>query len=273
MIYEFTDYKKYLIHRLEQMPSGGRGELQKIAATLKMHSTRVRHVFRGTDDLTMEQGLGLCRYLGFNSPETQYFLDLLQEAKAGTQDLREHFSKRIKSQQDRALELSQRVPGTRQLKDHERSIFYSNWFYSGIRLLTSLPGNHSVDTIAERLRIPRNLVNQALSFLMSSGLCVEKKGRIQMGPKSTHLESGSPLVSRLHANWRLKAIEHYLNLGEHGFAYTGPVSIRKTDAKKIREILVKAIEETSHFSDRDDPDALYCLNLDWFEFSARRGLL
>jgi hypothetical protein len=265
-IYDFDDYKEYVAHRFRKMPGNGRGELQKLASFLRMHSTRISHVFRGTDHPTLEQGLGIARYLGLNASETEYFLDLVIAAKAGTEDLREYFGKRIKQKQETSLELSQRVPGNKELKDHERGVFYSNWFYSGIRLLTSLPGDHSVDTIAGRFGLPRKLVNQALAFLLSTGLCVKRQEQIRMGPNSTHLDSGSPLVSRLHANWRLKAIEHHPHLSGQSFAYTGPVSIRKSDAKKIRAILVEAIEKASLFADCDDPDALFCLNVDWFEF-------
>lgn len=265
-IHDFADYKDYVRARLAAMPQQGRGQFQEIARVLRMHATRVSHVFKGDDHLTLEQGLGLARHLGLRPFEVDYFLNQLQLARAGTPDLRRHYQAKLDELKEKSLELSTRVPATRILQEEQQGIFYSNWFYSGIRLLSSLPGNHTVDSIAARFDIPRELANAAMQFLLETGLCVRADGQLRMGPKSTHLPASSPLIGRLHGNWRLKAMAHHHDLGSEGIAYTSPMSIRKADAKKIRRLLVDTIERATELSDSDEQDSLYCLNLDWFEF-------
>lgn len=266
MIFEFDDYKKYVEKRISGMPKSGRGETQKIAQYLRMHSTRLSHVFRGDDHLTLEQGLELCRYFGMSELESEYFLLLLQEAKAGSQSLQEFFQKKRKQLLEKSRELSERVPGEHKLSDAEKALFYSNWYYSAIRLYCSLPGTHNVDSIAQKLKLPRSKVNEAVQFLLKHGLCVEKNESIQMGPKSTHLESTSPIVTRLHSNWRIKAMEKHPSLSTQELAFTSPMSIARKDVEKMREILVQAIENACSFADTDTPDSLYCINVDLFEF-------
>jgi uncharacterized protein (TIGR02147 family) len=266
MIFEFNDYKKYVEKRVSQMPKGGRGETQKIAKYLRMHSTRLSHVFRGQDHLTLEQGLDLCRYFGLNDLESEYFLALLQEAKAGSAHLQVFFRKKRQQIIEKSRQLSERVPGEHKLTDAEKALFYSNWYYSAIRLLCSLPGNHNVDSIAERFGLPRGRVSESLQFLLKQYLCVEKDGRLHMGPKSTHLEASSPIVTRLHSNWRIKAMEKHPALSPQELAFTSPMSIARKDAEKMREILVQAIERAVAFADTDAPDSLYCINVDLFEF-------
>jgi uncharacterized protein (TIGR02147 family) len=266
-IFEFDDYKKYLKERLRQMPKSGRGEIQKIAEHLRMHSTRLSHVFQGDDHLSLEQGIGLTRYLGFNELESDYFMALLQYAKAGSEELRAHFNHKKKQLKERASQLVERLPADRKLTESEKAIFYSNWFYSAIRLACSLPMRQNIDTLAERFSIPKDKAAAALEFLLSCGLCVEDpSGKIKAGPKSTHLDGRSPLVSRLHANWRIKAMERHPVLSDAELAFTSPMSIEEKDVAAIRENLVQMIEKACTYADTRKADTLYCLNVDWFRF-------
>lgn len=266
-VFEFDDYKKYLKNRIEQMPKGGRGELQKISKHLRMHSTRFSHIFHGAEHLTLEQGIGLTRYFGLNELESDYFMLLLQWAKAGNEDLRKFFEKKKKQLHGRATQLVERLPTDRKLSDSEKAIFYSNWYYSAIRLATSLPSKHNVDTLAERFSIPRDKAAEALEFLLSTGLCVTAAdGKIKAGPKSTHLEGRSPLVSHLHANWRIKAMERHPALGTEEFAFTSPMSIEAKDVAAIREVLLQMIEKAAAYANTRQADTLYCLNVDWIRF-------
>jgi uncharacterized protein (TIGR02147 family) len=266
-IFEFEDYKKYLRARIEEMPKSGRGELQKISKSLKMHSTRFSHIFHGHEHLTLEQGMGLTKYFGLGELESEYFMVILQSAKAGTPDLRAFFEKKRKELLARATQLSERLPSDRKLTESEKAVFYSNWYYSAIRLSMSLPHRQNVDTLAERFQIPREKVSDALQFLLATGLCVElSDGRIRSGPKSTHLEARSPLVSRLHANWRVKAMERHPALTTEELAFTSPMSIDEKDVAQIRELLIQMIEKASSYADTKDTNALYCLNVDWFRF-------
>lgn len=266
-VFEFDDYKKYLKVRIAQMPKGGRGELQRISQYLRIHSTRFSHVFHGNEDLTLEQGIGLTRYFGLNELEADYFMVLLQLAKAGSEDLRQFFLQKKKQIQSRATQLVERLPTERKLTESEKAIFYSNWFYSAIRLACSLSIEATVDTLSERFSISREKVNDALEFLLSTGLCVRTAdGQLKSGPKSTHLEARSPLVSRLHANWRIKAMERHPVLNPDELALTSPMSIEEKDLPAIREVLIQAIERATAYADTKKADSLYCLNMDLFKF-------
>jgi len=266
-VFEFEDYKKYLTDRLKQMPKNGRGELQKISKHLRMHSTRFSHVFHGSEHLTLEQGIGLTRYFGLNELESDYFMLLLQWAKAGTEDLKAFFHQKKKQLQKRATQLVERLPSDRKLSESEKAVFYSNWFYSAIRLACSLPMKQNIDTLAERFSIPRDKAAEALEFLLATGLCIQSDdGKLKAGPKSTHLEARSPLVSRLHANWRIKAMERHPSLGSEELAFTSPMSIEEKDAVAIRETLIQMIEKATAYADTRRADSLYCLNVDLFKF-------
>lgn len=265
-LFQHSDYKSYVLERIEGMPKAGRGEFQKIAQTLSMHSTRVSHIFRGDMHLTLEQAAGLCRYWGMAQIEAEYFIVLVQLARAGTEDARKILKAQAQSLRSRSKELITRVPQDRALTESEKGIFYSSWQYSAVRLLTSIDEFQTLEALATRLDVSRERMREILDFLVDTGLCILKNDRYQMGPKTTHLESNSPLIARHHSNWRLKALPRHEKLSPRELAYTCPVSLNRKDQEVLRELLVQTVQTFLKTVTASEPsDMVACLTIDWFE--------
>ena len=265
-IFNYLDYKTYVLERFSSMPRKGRGELGKIAKDLRMHPTRVSHIFRGDMNLTLEQACGVSHYLGLSSVESEYFLLLVNLARAGSVDLQKMLKEQAEKIRERAKSLSYRVPRDMVLSEEQKAMFYSGWHFSAIRLLTSIEGFQTVDALAEALQLPREKVRNTVDFLLSTGLCIEKNGLLFMGPKTTHLEETSPLMARHHSNWRLKAMSRHENIRPHELAYTCTVSLTKEDQIKLREMLMEVIEKFLKKVTASDPaEKLACLTIDWLD--------
>ena len=248
------------------MPAKGRGEFQRIAIALRMHTTSVSQVFRGTKDLSPEQGVLLCQHFGLTEIETDYLTNLIELARAGTAALKEVLGKRLVHLRLRAQDLSARLPKDRVLSESDKNRFYANWYHSAIRLLCDIPEYRNVDYISSRLRLPLRTVNETLAFLLSTGLCIEEEGTIKMGVKRTFIENTSPLISRHHANWRLKCIENLDRLDiERDLALTAPMTLSREDVAKIRAVLIDAIETVMRLNTPSPSEELHCLNIDWFK--------
>jgi hypothetical protein len=203
--------------------------------------------------------------LGLAELETDYFLGLIQLERAGTTALKTVVRKQLKRIRDQALELSNRLPQDGLLTEEDKAIFYSNWFYSGIRLMTSIPRFGKQAAIAAQLGLPKGRVAEVVEFLLSRGLCIEEKGEIRVGPSRIHLESTSPHVTRHHTQWRLKALEKQPQMSERDLVFTAPLTVSAQDAAKIRERMVQLIEEVSQTVGRSEPEQLNCLNIDWIQ--------
>lgn len=264
-IFEYSDYKSFVLDRIQNMPKRGRGELQRIATSLRMHSTTISQVFRGHKDLTREQAAGLCLHFGMTDLETDYFLNLVDLSRAGSKELTQITEKRLASIRSRAQNISDRITKDRVLSHAEKSEFYSNWYYSAIRLLTDLPEYRNVDRIAERLDLPLRVVNEALRFLLETGLCIDKSGSPEMGPKRTFIENTSPLIARHHTNWRLQSVERStkIDLGRD-LMLTAPMTLSNRDADKIRSLLLEVIEQAMKINTASPSEDLRCLCIDWF---------
>lgn len=265
-VFEFTDYRAFIKAKIKAMPRGGHGQRARMAAAMQMHTTSVSQMFRGTKDLSLEQAARLSIHFGLSELESDYFLNLVELERAAGPELREVLKKRLAKIKKQALNLSNLVPKDRVLSETERSVFYSNWFYSAIRLTCSLPGCRSVEQIAERLGLSRTIVNEALEFLLSSGLVIKKDDGFHLGPKRTYIDTSSTLVFRHHSNWRLKAIECFEKMDNNrDLALTAPMTLSPTDVPRIRQILTEAIEKIMKINTESESKELHFLNIDWLK--------
>lgn len=270
-VFEYDDYKKFIIELLLDMPRKGYGQFRKIADHLGVNSVVITQIFKGDRELSTEHAWELAQYLGLSELETRYFILLVSSARSGTVRLKQHYTRELAELRARARDLKNRVPQDTQLSEEARAMFYSNWYYSAIRLVSSIDGYQNVDAIADYLGLPRGVVKQASDFLLKQGLMVESRGALKMGPRLTHLESTSPLISRHHANWRLRSMQRSgTPLGADELSYTSPMALSFETRRQVRDEVVKLIESILKRVKSDESECVACLNIDWFDYSAER---
>jgi len=264
-IYDFSEYKPFLTDLIHSFPKNGRGQARKLAAYLDVNSVVVSQILAGDRHFTPEQSLRVASFFGLDERATDYFVLLVQQARAGTKILEQHFEKKLEKLRQETSNLKNRVIEHRELSDPDKGVFYSNWFYSGIRLLSSIEGYNSIEAIAAYFRLSRAKVASVVSFLVERGLCQEKDGRISIGVTATHVDAASPLVNSHRRNWRMKGLERFSELGPHDLFYSSPYSLSQKDADFIRKELVKLVADCSKRVADSPAEKLYCLNLDWWQ--------
>lgn len=107
-LFESVDYKQYLIDVLTSNTLGGRGARTTLAQAAGCQLAFISQVLNGNADFSLEQADGISRYLSQNSKERDYFLLLVQYARAGTESLRAHFMRQIKERNTEARRLADR---------------------------------------------------------------------------------------------------------------------------------------------------------------------
>lgn len=267
MIFDFTDYRKFIRFFVQSRPRNGRGELTRICERLGISTSLLSQILAGSRDLTLEQGLELSRYIGHSELETDYLESLILLERAASEDLRKRVRDRLQKMKREALQLGKRLTTADRLTDEQLATFCSSWTYSAIHLLTSLengaPGC-TVDDVAARLGMERPRALEQLAFLCRAGLCVQDGERYRMGRSSTFIPRDSPHLARLHSNWRLKAVHDFDRRDEEDFMTTAQLSLSRKDflavREKILELMKFAAEQTK---DSDAEDVAY-LNVDWF---------
>lgn len=263
-IFEFSDYKEFVKKMILLRPNGGRGEYRKLAEHLYMHTTLISQIFNGDRDLSGEQGCALAEYFGLSELETEYLISLIELSRAGSARLKKFYQDRINALRERGLQVEARLPPSKVLSDEQRGIFYSQWYYSAIRLICSITGFQRPELIAETLGVKLSRTREVLSFLVSANLCKEVGGNYTLTEARTHTSRSSSFAGRHHANWRLQAIEKFEIMRVEDIAFTAPLTISRAGAEKIRSQLMAMIEQVSQTVSSSDSEELYCLNLDWF---------
>lgn len=263
-LFEAKSPSHFLRARMKTLPNEGRGELRRLSLETSIHTTTMSQIFSGTRHLSLEQAAKLCSAIALNETETRYFLLMLLRDRAGTTELREVFESQMTELRAEAEQLSKVIRKDRSLSESEKAHFYSNWFFTGIAVLCSIPSLQTLDALVAHTRLPRTRVKQVLDFLVQSGISVESGGRYSPGSQTTHLDSKSPLISRHHSNWRVRAMEKHPALADDELAYSGPMSISAKDAARIRSLLAKAVRDVHEIRNPSPCEEAYCLNIDWF---------
>lgn len=265
-IFQYSNYKKYVLDRIQQMPKRGYGQFSKMAKFLSINSVNVTQIFKGHRDLTVEQACLLQEFFGFTELEGQYFVGLVELERAGHHKLKAMIRKRLDEVLRKSENLKTRIPSQKELSEEVKAIFYSAWYNSAIRLATSIPSLQTPDAIAEYFDLPISHVNRTLQFLADTALIIKKNDKYVMGPSSTHLEAGSPLIGRHHTNWRNKAIQKADFVKSDELMLSMPCSISSKARALVRNELVNAIEKISTLIDSGGTEEeLLCLNIDWIE--------
>lgn len=265
-IYESTSYKAFLRALIRQFPKNGRGLLTRLAEHLSLQPTVVSQILGRDRHLTPEQALEVASFFGLDERATDYFVILVQYARAESKKLKIHYEQKLEKLRLEAQNLRNLVKGREELTEADKARFYSNWYYSGVFNLSAIEGFQTVEAIADYFELSRAKVGEIVSFLLQSGLLVEKNGELSPELKSTHVSNTSEFVNNHRRNWRDKAREKFSKPGENDIFMSAPVSMGKRDAELFRSELLKLIKSFSKLVEPSPSEKLQCLNIDWFEF-------
>jgi uncharacterized protein (TIGR02147 family) len=265
-IFNHLNYKDFLKELLAGMPKAGHGQMRQLSQHLKVHTTLMSQIMNGPKHFTLEQACAVSTFFAMTHLESDYFLTLVEWERAGTKLLKDRLMLRIDDIKTKATSLDARLTKDIVLSEQIKAEFYSNWYYSGIRLMTSIDQYNTPTTIATRLDLPKTLVVQILDFLLSSGLVVSEHSKYSMGPSRTHLSSDSPFQVNHHRSWRLKNLARAQMLGPDELMYTAPFTVSKQDANHIRNDLLAIIEKVTNTVINSEAEEGFCLGIDLCKF-------
>ncbi len=265
LIFQFDDYKSYFLDWVAASPNAGRGQFSKLSQFLSVSSVFITQVFRGDKDLNMDQAFEATEFMGLTDSETDYFLLLVQEARATGHKLKTRIKAKRQKLKLENLSLKRQIIQDAELSEEVKATFYGHWHYSAIRLACSIPGFANNAAIASKFQIPIERVNQVLSFLHQNELILKDKKGWKLGPKVTHLAAGSPFIISRQVQWRTKGFEAMAKSDEADLFYTSPMSLDEKTFSEIRQQFSETIKSALEKVRKADSEMLVCMNLDWFK--------
>jgi uncharacterized protein (TIGR02147 family) len=263
-VFEFQDYKQYLLHTEELRKSVMRGFRARLGEAARCNSPFVSQVMAGGAHFSLEQGLGISRYLALKPNETRYFLLLIEHNRAGTPDLRAYFKSQLDELKEKFLDIKDRVKKDVELDGEAQGTYYSHWYYAAIHMLVTIPHFRTVTKISHALHLPMITVKNVVAFLLAHNLLAEHAGELIPGSSYLHLDRQSPLIARHHSNWRLVAMQMLSDPRPENVHYSTVSTLSQKDAEDIRAKLVEVIEGYVQTVADSKEEAMWAFNLDFF---------
>jgi len=261
-IYLFRDYKRWIKSQIHSA-RGIRGYQGVLSSAAGCQASFLSRVLRGSAHLTPEHGAGLAVFWQLNDTETEWFLSLIQLARAGTPRLRQIFSSRLEQLKKKQEDLSL-APSSGLLSDEGiRGYYYSAWYISAIHVYLSVPGFDSADKLAQQLGIREATVASALEKLKQIGLARVENGKWTIGPSQVHVGKESPHALKHHSHWRDQALQ--AANGHQSMNYTALHSLSVDDLERVRQEIIAMIRRTAETVARSPEEKVVCLNIDLFE--------
>lgn len=264
-VFDFQEYKEYLKAAISSRPRNGRGFRSHIAAAMRCQMTYLSRVLNGNAHLSLEQAEKVNSLLGHSTEEADFFLLLVQLNRAGSAELRDRFRRHVREVLQKRLNLRNRLAYKQGLNREDQSIYYSSWHYAAIHMLLTIPQFQSKEVLSKRTGLSPDVVANILEFLISVGLAQIEDNRYKTGPTQIYLENDSPMISKHHINWRMQAIRSIDRARAEDLHYSSVVAISYDDSLRIRDILVKAIEQIRPVIKTSKEEALFSYGIDLFE--------
>ncbi len=264
-VYEYKNYKKFLKDYIKTRPKGGRGVRSQLAKVCNCQTAYITGVLNKHSHFSMEQGDRINNFIGHSKEESQFFLLLIQFARAGTKSLKATLKEQIDRSINHQFNLKERFRIEETLNAENTAIYFSSWEYAAVHALLSIPHFQDLKLISHYLNIPLSRVSEILAFLQKTKMIIKDKGFYRIGTTKIHIGTNSPHLANHHTNWRIKAIQSLpMQRDNEDLHYSSVVSISKTDVLKIKTILTKSIESSKKIINKSKEEELHCLNVDLF---------
>ncbi len=214
--------------------------------------------------LSQDQAMRLCMFWSMNEIETEYFLELLNLAKANFPPLVGRIKKRLKLLKDQIENLAERFANAQFLDGEKEAFYYSAWYWSAIHILLGVKGYQTSEAIARYLKLPPQTVNETLSRLEAMKLIKFDGKKWQTVPGHLHLRKDSPMLSIHHANWRQEAVVNSRKVSSDSLHYTLISSQSVADFERLKQVFLKSLDEARSVIDPSPNEDVTCLCLDFF---------
>lgn len=263
-VFDFIDFREFILF-LSQEEGAKRGFHSQLAEAAKCQRSYLSQVLKYKAGLTLDHAIGIGNHLHFDDAEMEYFLNLVNYDRAGTQELKTYYLNKIQSQQNSFLDLGKRF-NVSLIEDagHEQ-LYYSSWHWSAVHILTGVPGFQTVQKIATRLSLPIDFTIYTLERLELMGLVKKDTDNNWFVTKGKiHLSKSSIMNTINHNNWRQRATLTSPSSELKSLNYTAVQSISRDDFEVIKKIILKAIDNTRNIVIESKQEEVACLNFDLF---------
>jgi len=262
LIYEYLNYRPFLA---AQLGEGRTGRRLALARALECPPSHISQVLKEKSHLTLEQGEKACRFFQLSTPETRFFLDLLNHDRAGSPELRAIYRQSLETSRRDHLSVSGRLDRRAEMSEDVKAKYYSSWIYLAVHLGVLIPELRDRGALASHLGVEVGEVSEALEFLLKNGFVIQDKNGLSAGTFNLFLNKDSVHLNNHHLNWRAKALSRVLARREEDVHYTSAFTASRSTILKIKQNILDTIEQNLTLIRDSKDEEIYVFNADLFK--------
>jgi uncharacterized protein (TIGR02147 family) len=265
-IFNYIKYLDYL-GAVRESSFGGHGFMAKLAKAANCQSAFISQVFSEKQNLSLEQGFNIAKALEMDEHESNYFLLMINYARAGEKSLQDFYYAQLKKISEEQNDLKKRFKVQTELTKEQLILYYSDWLYPAVHIAMTIESLQSIQKISTAFNASEARVKKVLADLIEMGLIENKGEKYKLGNVRIHLEKSNPILKSFHTQFRHKAIEKIGNKEDKDdLNYTSLVSLSKKDFIELKESFVELIETYNKKVSDSKEECVALLNLDFMKY-------
>lgn len=243
------------------------GIKSKMALFMGCQNSHLSRVLKDEINLTPDQAFLAGEFMKLNPRESDYFLTLVELARAGDPKYRQALEIKAAKLRVDSEDFGKRVQSKKLNNPINEMRYYSRWQYSALHVLTMKSGGVSMADCCHMINLTHEQAREDLDALVEMGLVVKSENTFTSTNKFIHLSKESPMNSIQHKNWRENASRSSQRQKSDGLHFTMVQTISEKDFLKIKELLFSTIDQYRKIADPSKEEKLICLCLDFFNVS------
>lgn len=264
--FEQTNYVDILRDTIEEN-SVVRGYQAQLSRSANFHSSHLSHVLNGRAHLSLEQAVGICEFWKFNELHTDYFVALVNLARAGTDLLRNKVLRdleHIRNDSKRGVP-SQETGTAVILLNEEQSIYYmSSWYVPVIHASLDLENLRTVPALSKRFYLPEGLIQNVLDKLAEFNLAKQEDG-VWLATALASLGGDiRPLTKSFHSSTRIRANAKLDHRNDLDYFSTTLMSFTRDQMGEFRSRIQDFVRSVVRESKDMESEEIVLLSVDYF---------
>ncbi len=264
-LFQEIDYRLYIENKLKT-DDFGRGGKSKLAVHLNCQPSFISQVLKGVNTLSLEQAFKMNSFFKHTDFEQNYFMTLVESDKAGTQDLKKYFLKKIEDIREQAKLIQNRIT-YEEISESDTLEYYNNWNHVRIHHLSNIPKYRNITELKKKINLSEDEFQKCLGFLLDKKLLAKNDNdELQMGFKKLYIKKESPLVHFAHLKARLENINNLKKVGPEALNFGANLTISNKNYGIFRNKLVQVLEELYTLVEQEEPERMCSVVIDLMDF-------
>lgn len=225
------------------------------------------HVLSETAHFTMDHAYGAARFMKLSPPEQEFFLLLVQDARASSQSYRAHLSDQINRAKAENLKVEKIIDSTQSLSSAEYEIYASDWLLQAVHIYLTIPKFQQFDVLREKLNLSPDQLRDILSCLQRMKLVSRDKKANHWRPiiRDMHAPLLSPASIQRHTQWKMRAIYDMQRKNRDSVHYSATFSLSKSDFNRLKSDLLSLLSSSRDMAIHSPEEIVSHLDVSFFD--------